>query len=88
MSQFLPFGIKLSPTPEQIEQQNRKFRTFEYYGIPYGIFDGSDKGEGHKTQRDKDIELARILIIKGESLPKDLEQRLLQYKQSKPNQVK
>lgn len=80
MSRYLPYGKELIPTEEQIEQQQIKFKRYNYYGIHYGEFDGNDYGEGRLSQKDKDIEQARILIMAGKEIPKDLENRLLEYK--------
>lgn len=80
MSRYLPYGKELIPTEEQIEQQQIKFKRYNYYGVPYGEFDGNDYGEGRLSQKDKDIEQARILIMAGKEIPKDLENRLLEYK--------
>mgnify|MGYP003315363815 FL=1 len=77
MSSYLPFGQKITPTNEQVKAQQIKFERYDYYGIPYGQFDTLENEEGHK---EKDREEARLLIMKGESIPKDLENRLLQYK--------
>ncbi|MBO5388341.1 MAG: hypothetical protein J6A59_09405, partial [Lachnospiraceae bacterium] len=56
------------------------FQKYDYYGIPYGDFDTSE-GEGYKSEKEVDRENARLLILSGKSIPKDLEIRLLQYKQ-------
>lgn len=65
--------------------QKRKFEAYDYYGIPYGIFDGNDDNSIEQSKREKDIEDARILIMEGKSLPKDLELRLLAYKENNKN---
>lgn len=80
MSSYLPFGQKITPTNEQVKAQQIKFERYDYYGIPYGQFDTLENGEGHWSKKEKDREEARLLIMKGESIPKDLENRLLQYK--------
>ncbi len=67
------------PTQEQVQDQIEKFKLYDYYGIPYGEFD--DSGEENITQRDIDISKARLFISQKEKLPKDLEIRLLKYKQ-------
>ena len=75
---YLPFGYK-EQTPEQIKKQNEKFRLYDYYGIPYGIFDESETIENNKIESDR--EKARLMIMKGEDIPKELAEQLLKYKQ-------
>ncbi len=67
------------PTQEQVQDQIKKFELYDYYGIPYGEFD--DSGEENITQRDMDISEARLFILQKKKIPKDLEIRLLKYKQ-------
>jgi hypothetical protein len=81
MAQYLPFGTQIVPTEEQIKEQELKFEQYDYYGIPYGIFDDSNDGEGNLTKKDIDREKARLLIMKREIIPDDLKVRLLQYKE-------
>ena len=81
MNQYYPFGKQIIPTQEQVEAQQLKFKKYDYYGIPYGYFDTSKEGEGNTSKKERDRENARLLIMSGKSIPKDLETRLLQYKQ-------
>ena len=53
-----------------------KFKKYDYYGIPYGIFD-----EDKISVMEKDRSEAILLIAQGLPLPKDLEERLLSYKE-------
>lgn len=86
MSRYLPFGREIIPTQRQVQFQQYKFQQYDYYGIPYGMFDASNEGEGHQTtQRDKDIEEARLFINSQQPLPSDLKERLLKHK--KQNQT-
>lgn len=80
MSQYFPFGKQIVPTQEQVKDQQLKFQKYDYYGIPYGYFDTSEEGEGYKSKKEIDREKARLLILSGKNIPKDLEIRLLQYK--------
>lgn len=79
MAKYLPFGKELVATDEQMKERDEKFRKYEMYGIPYGILDDTC-GEGKRSSIDKDRETARILIMQGKDVPKDLEKRLLAYK--------
>ena len=81
MSKFLPFGKQIIPTEEQVIKQKSIFSKYEYYGIPYGNFDTSEAGEGFKSQKEVDREKARLLIMQGKSIPQELEDKLLKYKQ-------
>lgn len=81
MSSYLPFGRKITPTNEQAKAQQIKFERYEYYGIPYGNFDANKQGEGIRSKREKDREQARMLIMRGEKVPKELEDRLFGYKE-------
>lgn len=74
---YLPFGYK-EQTSEQIKKQTEKFRLYDYYGIPYGIFDESQITENNKIESDR--EKARLMIMKGEDIPKELAEQLLKYK--------
>ncbi len=75
---FLPLGYK-EQTKEQILVTENREKLYEYYGIPYGIFDNSDKNK-KDIKIEKDRTTAQILIMKGEKIPQDLEERLLMYK--------
>lgn len=74
------------PTPEEVEKQAKKFEVYDYYGIPYGQFDGDEYNEGDIIPEEvykkiTDREEARLLIMKQEKIPEDLAERLLKYKE-------
>ena len=77
---YLPFGKEIKQTEQQKMFEKRKFERYDYYGIPYGMLDG-DTDEGTRTDREEDIEKARLLIMQGEEIPKELADRLLMYKE-------
>jgi alanyl-tRNA synthetase len=81
MSSYYPFGEKIVPTEEEIEKERLMFKQYDYYGIPYGLIDDSAYGEGNRTDIEEDQDAARMFILKGEPVPKDLETRLLKYKE-------
>lgn len=60
----------------QLEQRKERERLYDYYGIPYGIFDGPSIPE----QVERDWSKAIAMIAKNEKIPMDLKQRLLKYK--------
>ena len=64
-------------TNMEILQEERWRQLFRYYGIPYDMFD-ENMGS---SQIDKDRNIASMLIIAGKPIPKDLEDRLLKYKE-------
>lgn len=65
-------------TQEEYDERQRREELFDYYGIPYGVFDGGDKlPDNIETDWSKAI----ALISKGQEIPKDLEIRLLDYKE-------
>ena len=82
-SSFLPLGYK-EQTQEQILITENREKLYEYYGIPYGIFDNSDKNK-KDIKIEKDRTIAQILIMRGEKIPQDLEKRLLMYKKRDKN---
>lgn len=67
------------PTPESIKKQIERHKKYNYYGIPIGVFCG-----GGKEIYDVDDIRAMDLISRGKKLPKDLEQRLLAKKETRP----
>lgn len=73
---FLPDYAR-PQTPQEIRETHERIRRFEYYGIEYNNFDG---GELAESKKEKDRDEARILILMGKEIPKDLEERLLRYK--------
>jgi hypothetical protein len=83
MSVYYPFGKPVIPTEEKIIEQKTRFEKYDYYGISYGCLDGEGQteGEGYYTEKDKDRAKARLLILGKKEIPKDLEERLLKYKQ-------
>jgi hypothetical protein len=86
MTAYYPFGKPIQPTEEQAFAQQKKFERYDYYGIPYGDFDTSKNGEGYTSDEEIDREKARILIMNNEIIPKDLEIRLLRYKQQEQSE--
>lgn len=66
-------------TKEQILATENREKLYEYYGIPYGVFDNLSKNI-ENTNIEKDRITVQILIMRGEKIPEDLEQRLLTYK--------
>ena len=74
---FLPLGY-VPQTEEQIAETERRENLYEYYGIPYGVFDGEEKVDSNEIEKDRTE--AQILIMQGKEIPKDLEERLLRYK--------
>lgn len=66
---------------DKIELQEYKFSMYDLYGIPYGILDGEQDGEGNIIEKERDYDKARVLIMQCKRLPEDLKQRLLQYKE-------
>lgn len=72
---FLPMGYQ-PQTDEQIKDMDRKFELYDYYGIPYGIFD--DTRQDINVERDRTT--AKLMIMQGIAIPEDLEKRLLEYK--------
>lgn len=75
---FLPLGY-VPQTEEQITETERRENLYDYYGIPYGIFDGDEKDDSIEIEKDRTE--AQILIMQGKEIPKDLEERLLRYKE-------
>ena len=65
-------------TLEEIERHKEKERLYDYYGIPYGIFD--EKVISKQIERDWSKAIA--LIAKKKKIPEELEKRLLQYKKN------
>ena len=76
---------QIIPTQEYILAQKKKFEAYDYYGIPYGIFDNNDESMLVQSQREKDIEDARLLILEGKQLPEELGNRILNYKKQNQN---
>lgn len=76
---FLPLGYQ-PQSEEEIKMTEEKEKLYEYYGIPYGVIDGSEK-DNKDIEVEKDRTTAQILIMQGKEIPADLEQRLLQYKE-------
>lgn len=73
---FLPLGYQ-PQSEEEIKMTEEKEKLYEYYGIPYGVIDGSEKD----NDIEKDRTAAQILIMQGKPIPADLEKRLLEYKE-------
>lgn len=75
---FLPLGYQ-PQSEEEIKMTEEKEKLYEYYGIPYGVIDGSE--EDNDIEIEKDRTTAQILIMQGKPIPADLEKRLLEYKE-------
>ena len=67
------------------EEQERRFRLYEYYGLKTGVIYDPPYGEGNifETQEEIDKREARQLILGNKELPKDLAERLLGYKEKR-----
>lgn len=81
MAAYLPYGKRIKPSSEKIKFQQDKFKKYDYYGIPYGGFDGKNEDSISQVQQDQDE--ARLLILQGKEIPENLAKRLLQYKELK-----
>lgn len=80
-TKYLPFGY-IPQTEEQLKEQDRKFRLYEMYGIPYGMLDSSKSYELEDSiVVTEDRAKARLLIMQGLEIPEELKNRLLKYKQ-------
>ena len=86
MSKYLPFGKEIKQTEEQIKAQKIRLEKFEFYGIPYDSLDGFGD-ENQSSQVDQDRSVARLLILQEKEIPKDLEERLLEYKHQEDKYV-
>ena len=73
---FLPDYAR-PQTPQEIRETHERIRRFEYYGLEYNAF---DEGDFDESKKEKDRDEARMLILMGKEIPKDLEERLLRYK--------
>lgn len=82
---FLPLGYQ-PQSEEEIKMTEEKEKLYEYYGIPYGVIDGSEKEE-KDIEIEKDRTTAQILIKQGKEIPEDLKNRLLQYKEHEKRNV-
>lgn len=80
---FLPLGYQ-PQSEEEIKMTEEKEKLYEYYGIPYGVIDGSEK-DNKDIEIEKDRTTAQILIMQGKEIPADLEKRLLHYKENEKN---
>ena len=61
---------------EDIDRREKKFKLYDYYGIPHSIFDEIDIPK----KVEKDWSEAVALIMSEKNIPEDLEKRLLEYK--------
>lgn len=77
---FLPLGYQ-PQSEEEMKMTEEKEKLYEYYGIHYGVIDGSKEDENN-IEKEKDRTTAQILIMQGKTIPSDLEERLLQYKEN------
>ena len=65
------------PSQEELNKRKERERVYDYYGIPYGVFDENSTPK----EVERDWSRAISLLAKGEKIPKELEERLLKYKQ-------
>ncbi len=65
------------PSQEELNKRKEREIIYDYYGIPYGVFDGNSTPK----EVERDWSRAISLLAKGEKIPKELEERLLKYKQ-------
>lgn len=63
-------------TKEEKDRYEKKLALYDYYGIPYLVFDGEEAEEHIRKDRMTDV---RIIETGGE-VPEDLGKRLLEYK--------
>lgn len=75
---YLPFGY-IPQTSEELAKQDKKFKQYDYYGIPYDKLDDTSR-ETASIEVEEDRNKASLLIMQGIELPDDLKQRLLKYK--------
>lgn len=73
---YYPLGKQVQ-TKEAYEKQMNRFKLYDYYGIPYGQFDGD---EPSITDYDLAVNKALMYIFVDKELPKDLADYLLEQK--------
>lgn len=66
-------------TKEEKDRYEKKLAMYDYYGIPYLMFD-EEKGIVEQIRKDR-RKAARIIETGGE-MPEDLAKRLLKYKKA------
>lgn len=64
-------------TKEEKDRYEKKLAMYDYYGIPYLVFDGEEAAEHIR----KDRRAAVRIIETGGEIPDDLGKRLLKYKE-------
>ena len=63
-------------TNESTQAQMLRFQRYEYFGIPYTVFDGDGCGDPDKQDC---LDEAHLLIFQGKELPQELEDKLYKY---------
>lgn len=69
-------------TKEEKDRYEKKLALYDYYGIPYLVFDGEEAAEHIRKDR---WDAVRIIETGGE-IPEDLGKRLLEYKRAEEEQ--
>lgn len=84
---YINFDFSKLPLTKTMRQGALRLQRYDYFGIPYGGFDGWNShsegifiSEEHKRVCE-DAEQARMLILQELELPQELEDRLYKYKQ-------
>lgn len=67
-------------------EQERRLSLYEYYGLEFGVIVDPPDGEVkmYETEEEIDKEAARMYILQGVDIPRDLADRLLKYKANDP----
>ena len=68
----------VQPTPEEIEQRRAMYAQAEELGIDLLSFDEPDKVPSHR----KDVWEAVFCLGTGQTIPSELRERLIQYKEN------
>lgn len=69
----------IQPTPEEIEQRRAMYAQAEELGIDLLSFDEPNKEASHR----KDVWEAVFCLGTGQTIPSELRERLLQYKENR-----
>lgn len=83
-SAYINRKVNMAPQ-EEIAERERQYRLYDYYGIPYLMLDDAVE---YDIQKDIDRNHASDLIMRGLSIPKDLDERLLRYKREDEERLK
>ncbi len=71
------------PSQEEINRREKIHKLYNYYGIPYGIFDEDEVSRAIERDWNK----AMLLIDQDKPVPRDLEERLLKHKKKAEKEV-